>query len=44
MGVGDNARMDAKEIDVNMRNWIDSVQDRDYWRAVVNATLNLQIS
>ena len=25
----DNIKMDLKEIGVNVRNWIDSVQDRD---------------
>ena len=25
-------------------NWVDSVQDRDYWRALVNAALNLPVS
>ena len=29
----DNIRMDLKEIG-NTRNWVDSDQDRDYWRAV----------
>ena len=29
----DNIRMDLKEIGFNTRNWIDSAQDRDYWRA-----------
>ena len=38
----DNIRMDLKEIDVNMRNWIDSSQDRDYWHALVNVKENLQ--
>ena len=33
----DNIRMDLKEIGINMRNWVDSAQDRDYWRALVNA-------
>ena len=32
--------MDLKEIGVNTRNWVDSAQDRDYWRALVNAALN----
>ena len=32
----DNIRMDLKEIRVNTRNWADSAQDRDYWRALVN--------
>ena len=36
-------RMDLKEIDINTRNWIDSAQDRDHWRALVNAALNLPI-
>ena len=29
----DNIRMDLKEIGINTRNWVDSAQDRDYWRA-----------
>ena len=29
--------MDLKEIGINTRNWIDSDQDRDYWKALVNA-------
>ena len=28
--------MDLKEIGINTRNWVDSAQDRDYWRALVN--------
>ena len=35
--------MDIKEIGINTRNWIDSAQDRDYWKALVNATLNLRL-
>ena len=31
----DNIRMDLKEIGTNTRNWVDSAQDRDYWRALV---------
>ena len=26
----DNITMDLKEIGINTRNWVDSVQDRDY--------------
>ena len=40
----ENIRMDVKEIGINTRNWIDSVQDSDYWRALVNAALNLRVS
>ena len=32
--------MDLKEIGINTRNWVDSAQDRDYWRILVNVTLN----
>ena len=39
----DNIRMDPEEIGINAGNWVDSVQDRDYWRAIVNAALNLQV-
>ena len=33
----DNIRMDLKEIGINTRNWVDSAQDRNYWRTLVNA-------
>ena len=36
-------RMDLKEIGINTRNWVDPPQDRDYWRALVNAALNLRV-
>jgi hypothetical protein len=36
--------MDLKAIGNNTRNWVDLAQDRDYWRAFVNAALNLQVS
>ena len=32
----DNIRMDLKEVVINTRNWVDSAQDRDYWRAHSN--------
>jgi hypothetical protein len=38
----DNIRMYLK-IGINARNWIDSAQDRNYWRALVNAASNLQV-
>ena len=39
----DNIRMDLEEIGVNEGNWVDSAQDRNYWRALVNAALNLRV-
>ena len=40
----DNIRMNLEEIGINTRNWVYSAQDRDYWRALVNAALNLRVS
>ena len=39
----DNIRMDLEEIGINARNWVDSAQNRNYWRALVNAALNLRV-
>ena len=39
----DNFRMDLEEIGINAGNWVDSVQDRNYWRALVIAALNLRV-
>ena len=33
--------MDLEERGINAGNWVDSAQDRGYWRALVNVTLNL---
>jgi hypothetical protein len=41
---GDNIRTDLIEIGINTRNWVDLAQDRDYWRALVNAALNIRVS
>ena len=38
----DNIRMDLEEICINAGNWVDPAQDRDYWRALVSAALNLR--
>ena len=32
-----------KEIGINTKNWVDSAQYRDYWRALVNEALNLRV-
>ena len=39
----DNIRMDLEEIGINAGNWVDSAQDRNYWRTLVNAALNLRV-
>ena len=39
----DIIRMDLEEIGINARNWVDSAQDRDYWRALVNAAFYLRV-
>ena len=39
----DNIRMDLEEIGINAENRVDSAQDRNYWRALVNAALNLRV-
>ena len=39
----DSIRMGLKEIGINTKNWVDLAQDRDYWRALMNAALNLQV-
>ena len=40
----DNIRMDLEEIGINASYRIGSAQGMDYWRALVNAALNLRIS
>ena len=42
-GWENNIRMDLEEIGINAGNWVDSAQDRDYWRVLVNAALNPQV-
>ena len=39
----DNIRMHFEEIGINAGNWVDSAQERNYWRALVNAALNLRV-
>ena len=39
----DNIRMNLEEIGINAGNWNDSVQDRNYWRGLVNAALKLRV-
>ena len=39
----DSIRIDLKEIGINTRNWVDSSQDMDYWRALAIAALHLWV-
>ena len=39
----DNIRMDLEEMSINSGNWVDSAQDRNYWRGLVNTALNLRV-
>ena len=42
-GWEDNIRMDLEQIGINAGNWVDSAQDMDYWRTLMNAVLNLHV-
>ena len=35
--------MNLKEIGIDTRNWVDSAQNEDYWRARVNEILVLRV-
>ena len=39
----DIIRMDPEEVGINAGNLVVSAQDRDYWRILVNAALNLRV-
>ena len=39
----DNIRIRLKEIGIRKKNSVDSAQDRDYWRPLVNSALNLWV-
>jgi hypothetical protein len=39
----DNIKMDLREISWDGMDWIDLAQDRDQWRALINAIMNLRV-
>jgi hypothetical protein len=39
----DNIKMDLREIEWGVVDWIDVAQDRDHCRALVNAVMNFRV-
>jgi hypothetical protein len=38
-----NSKMDLREVGLDGMDWIDMAQDRDQWRALVNAVMNFRV-
>ena len=43
-GWEDNIKMDLQEVGCGCKDWIELAQDRDRWRVLVNAVMNLLVT
>ena len=41
--MGDNIKIDLQEVGRGGMDWTDLAQDRDMWRTLVNAVMNLRV-